>query len=90
LWRVLKSDLITRDVPEDAGVGVWTSVDDGATWQSRRLALPLRNGLQASALNEVGAMAARKGEVVLVNVRGVMDRSARRPNREQLCTSGIR
>lgn len=70
---------IRRDlggVPEDAGFSVWTSVDDGTTWQPRRLALPLRNGLPASALNEVSAVAERNGEVVLVHGRGVMDRSA--------------
>lgn len=70
---------IRRDlggVPEDAGFSVWTSVDDGTTWQPRRLALPLRNGLPAPALNEVSAVAERNGEVVLVHGRGVMDRSA--------------
>jgi hypothetical protein len=64
------------DVPEGGGFSVWTSVDDGATWQPRRLALPLRNGLPAPALNEVSAMAERNGEVVLVRGRGVVDRRA--------------
>lgn len=54
---------------ETGSAGIWTSADNGATWQARRLTLPARDGLPAFPLQAVSALAERNGELVLVRGR---------------------
>lgn len=54
---------------ETGSAGIWTSADNGATWQARRLTLPARDGLPTFPLQAVSALAERNGEVVLVRGR---------------------